>query len=416
MKRPRRSAWSLLTVGILGVTVVVAVGLTLVVAAGATTQRSSASSKKGLVAFVGTATSVPQLYVVKPDGSQLRQLTFDSGGIGPYYPFSPSPQWSSDGKRLLATAAPDVIASMRANGSDRVDLQGTSPAFSPNGKWLAYYVCASAFSPSIGDVCDLMVASSHGLKPNLVAAGVSFSGTPGWSSDSQKLAYVKNGSIWQSDRRGRHNNEVVSVGFAKTLVFFPDDHTIAYIAASGFMRSSLFSVPADGGTPTESVRGSESIDLIVSPTRTYIATTTSSVSIGTFLAAYDPSFALLFRLPHSTVSAWRQVWSPDGSKLGYSYCARISTATSPVGYPGSPCTLQFSDTSGTTVFYNGPAIEPSEPWVAGFDWSPDSGSLVLSVSVSGGPFRLMTVKADGSGLKPIFPSGSDNQTHPAWQP
>ena len=56
---------------------------TLAATAGATSLRSGDSPKKGLIAFVGLRSGVRQLYTVKADGSQLRQLTFDSGGFGP---------------------------------------------------------------------------------------------------------------------------------------------------------------------------------------------------------------------------------------------------------------------------------------------------------------------------------------------
>ena len=376
---------------------------------------ATAKPRAHLIAFVGTATGAPELYTVRPDGTGVRQLT-DDGVYG-------LPQWSPDGRRVLVhrecpNCAPTEFAIMRPDGSDRVDIAGTRPLFSPNGNWLSYLVC--------GGTCDLYVAHASGRHSIRVDTGVSDpDGRPAaWSSDSRQLVYVKRGvgrpldySLWIADRRGRERVHIPtdtpgsSTDAVSSPVFFPNDDTITFLRS--FFSPSIFSISIGDTVPT--LRGNLGQDfglLLESPIGNRLALVGATQGTGGAIrvlnGAADTDGFFVTEFSASGPSSDEPVWSPEGSSIAYRFCERTGPSL------GGPCALKIVGPSGGSTVYNGPAVEVGD-WVRGYDWSPDSSELVLSVSNAGGPFRLHTVNADGSGLAPLL-SGSDNQYMPAWQP
>jgi Tol biopolymer transport system component len=96
----------------------------------------------------------PDIFVMRADGSQRKRLTRNGDSFGPV--------WSPDGERIYFARRPDShpedvtlsdgrvetpmwISSMRADGSDQVDVTSPVPgrfefpgSFSPDGAWLAF--------------------------------------------------------------------------------------------------------------------------------------------------------------------------------------------------------------------------------------------------------------------------------------
>jgi len=132
---------------------------------------------------------VSHIYVVDADGSNLVQLT--SGDFG-----DRTPSWSPDGKRI-AFARQDLhnregfyefyddvfIAVMNADGSDvtpltRGDLSDRFPAWSPDGRWIAY---------DRGQ--DLWLMDTEGRNVRRIAEEYSPNGHS-WSPDGRAIAYT----------------------------------------------------------------------------------------------------------------------------------------------------------------------------------------------------------------------------------
>jgi TolB protein len=73
-----------------------------------------------------------RLFLVNPDGTNLRRLTTrtESGDEGEL-------AWSRDGSRLAYVVDGRVIVRHVATGTERMLTDGLEPVFSPDGKWLA---------------------------------------------------------------------------------------------------------------------------------------------------------------------------------------------------------------------------------------------------------------------------------------
>ena len=382
---------------------------------------ASANPRTGLIAFVGTATGTPELYTVRADGTAVQRLT-DDGVKGPT-------RWSPDGNRLLVYTgsagcpywycSPTGFSLMRPDGSDRLHIGGVGAAFSPNGNRLAYFVCAGT--------CDLYVSGANGRHRVRVDTDVWYDGvsSASWSSDSRHLVYVKQGvggfddlTVWVADRAGRERIRIPTdppgspSEPAFSPVFFPNDDTITF--AREFFSPDIYSTSIADTAPTlRGHVGDDSGSLLESPTGTRLAVVGDTGGTGGHIralnAAVDALGLFVTEFYASGPSSTGPRWSPDGSRIAYKFCRR----TGP--FLGGPCSIEVaSPGGGHSTVYDGPAVEVPD-WVRDYDWSPDSSKLVLSVSAEGGPFRLLTANADGSGLTPLL-SGSDNQYMPAWQP
>ena len=101
------------------------------------------------IAFTSTKTGNTQIYVMNPDGTEVRQLT-DSIGPGGSTGYPPpgnhSPAWSPDSRMIAYVSYPEDnpdIFSMRADGSKKKrltnpTLRDESPAWSPLGDYILF--------------------------------------------------------------------------------------------------------------------------------------------------------------------------------------------------------------------------------------------------------------------------------------
>jgi Tol biopolymer transport system component len=131
------------------------------------------------------------VYTVRPDGSD-RRLVLENAW---------SPSWSPDGKRLVVvrdscfapytcgadTEGMNILVSVRVDGSDAHQLtfdhgnesaNANTPAWSPDGKWIAYVGGEGAV--------ELVASDGHDGGVRTVADSGS---SPAWSPDASKLAF-----------------------------------------------------------------------------------------------------------------------------------------------------------------------------------------------------------------------------------
>ena len=128
------------------------------------------------------------VHVVNADGSADHAITHGSGGMDYYYPV-----WSVDGTIAMWGAGPGdrpdggpadaEIYTVPATGGDvtrltRNDVSNIEPAWSPDGKQIAYW--------NGGDLFVMRADGSH--QHQVVSEGGSWA--PSWSPDGKQIAYI----------------------------------------------------------------------------------------------------------------------------------------------------------------------------------------------------------------------------------
>jgi Tol biopolymer transport system component len=149
------------------------------------------SPDKNKIAFVREMTpGTFDLFVMNADGSDVRRVT-TSGGVS-------DPEWSPDGKRILyvyATASTEAahdlaIINPNAGESSRTYLKLASfnaqePAWSPDGSRIAFV----AVGENSGS--DIMTVKPDGTAPQVLVDGKAnfdYNNSPSWSPDGRWIA------------------------------------------------------------------------------------------------------------------------------------------------------------------------------------------------------------------------------------
>jgi Tol biopolymer transport system component len=128
--------------------------------------------RNGLIAFHSQTANGTQIFTVRPNGGDLRQITHVAGD-------AIRPDWSPDGRRIafeIDTADTAQVALMNADGSDLVTLPGIGlfngdPSFTPDGTRLVY----SFFNEEHGGVASMdldgsdqrLIIDNDGEDPNV---------------------------------------------------------------------------------------------------------------------------------------------------------------------------------------------------------------------------------------------------------
>src|SRR5689334_193771 len=95
------------------------------------------SITNGKIAFASDMDGDFEIYTINPDGTDLRQLTFNEFDDG-------APEWSPDGQQIAFHSVNEEnrvhIFVMNADGSEQVDLlqEGSYPIWSPDGTQIAF--------------------------------------------------------------------------------------------------------------------------------------------------------------------------------------------------------------------------------------------------------------------------------------
>jgi Tol biopolymer transport system component len=284
--------------------------LGLAVVAGPVASGSSGSSR-GLIAFSSgfilidpDVENPSQVFTVRPDGSQLRQLTHvpdgkhagapdisrDGSKIAYVSDVSGSfavwamnrdgthqhrlfgragydyfqPRWSPDGTRLLVTrchqigfATPCDIVLTDSDGSPQRVLVGGgrvsgNATFSPDGKWIAFDSDRGGFIDAV------WVMRVSGGRPTRVSAPNLEAFWPGWSPDGSRLTISDNccrpaSNVYSVRTNGsslRKLTHVTQGGGSGFSSYSPDGKHIVFISdklrGPDFDRSDLFVMNADG--------------------------------------------------------------------------------------------------------------------------------------------------------------------------
>lgn len=150
-----------------------------------------------LVAFASRRGGPSHIYVMRADGSHVRQVTrgkLDDDG----------PAWAPDGRRLAFSRDGGLFIVASAGGPVRSLTRGlggeaANPAWSPDGKFIAYDYRRPGFSSR-----EIWVIGVGGSRARLVTKLPAVSTLPSWSPDGRRIAF-------QSNLHGGHF-EIYSIG------------------------------------------------------------------------------------------------------------------------------------------------------------------------------------------------------------
>jgi eukaryotic-like serine/threonine-protein kinase len=317
------------------------------------------------IAFVrwepGAATGA--IHVVSPLGGPARRLAdFPAGTLS----------WSPDA-RWLATARlrPEAPAGAESHGIHLIPVQGgepravttpeppawhETPAFSPDGRALAYISCAPPYVPP--SACDVDVvrldAEDRPQGPSRRVTAQRF--------DPAGLAWTRNG------------------------------RSIVYAAVHSNV-SRLWRVRADGGAPPALVelagRGTLWPFTATSRDRLVFLRRSSDVDIYRLRAGRDTAPLLA-----STADDIQPQYSPDGQQVAFE--SRREGDTEEIWLVGA-------DGSNPARLTRGPGRYQGSP-----RWSPDARAIVFDSQADDGHWDVWTIRADGSGLRQVTHNPADD--------
>jgi Tol biopolymer transport system component len=167
------------------------------------------------------------IYVMDADGANPRRLTTDPAS-------DRAPAWSPDGRSIVFTSERDVrrqpdVYLMKPDGTGLTQLTSRvsnwSPSFSPDGKRLALQVDKDIY------VMDLATHDLH-----RVTFDPDNGMSPTWSPDGTRLAFVSNRrgrlELFQTDLDGAHQQLLASIasGAAIDPRWSPDGSRVAFVS------------------------------------------------------------------------------------------------------------------------------------------------------------------------------------------
>jgi Tol biopolymer transport system component len=264
------------------------------------------SPSAAVAAFPGEngriAYSNADILTVLPDGSGLRQLTDDSA-------IDSGPSWSPDGRRLVFTSSPELLAPSRvvtinADGGDRRTVVAGrrccgSASFSPTGRRILYttgysirtirsdgtdprrvlssrrlwggQLISPKYSPSGRRIVFRLAVPfrSKGERPGIwsmrrngtrlrLLTGGNRVRDPDYSPDGRMIVFGRpsRGPVWVMRADGSHERPIPDTDSALDPVYAPDGNRIAVEIVSdrdlGFVCSDIYTI-SPAGTDTQRV-------------------------------------------------------------------------------------------------------------------------------------------------------------------
>jgi len=290
-----------------------------------------------------------ELFKVQADGTGLVRLTHSRM-------YDEAPQWSPEGRRLLALANGRlVLRSVSGRLLRRLPAAGFEAHWSPDGRLIAYLVgrCPDPTGKSDDACADLWVVRPDGSgRRRLAAEAVDLTVVArpyGWAPDGRRLVYMRfaaRGGLAIVGARDGRTRILPRTAPAAGPSWSPDGRWIAFSRQRGpFLGSDLYLVTPDGTSLHPIARGGRDVS--------------------------------------------RGTWSPDGRHIAYFRdVARVEG--------GGRWAVVVADRDGSRPRRLAIATDNSV-----LLWSPDSSRVLWSTFFN----RLMLARADGRGRPTLLTTG-----------
>ena len=297
-----------------------------------------------LIAF----SQVGGIYVVRQDGSELRLLA--GGPSSDTYNVAQSPSISPDGSRIAYTAFKhdswrpfdreyrwDIVTSAldgsnkrRLTRGDNLITMNVSPAWSPDGKRIAFMSNRLHGERIVKEMTLYTMAADGSDVRSMAPAMVTRGTTPVWFPDGRKLAFLGSGRDSES---GKYTEEALYVvgadgsgleRLAEAVIspaWSPDGGRIAFVGEDvgddGLYMRVVFVMDLNGSSTTEVIRSNDFPlgEVSWSPDGTKILLGSGrSVSIVN-VDGSDHRYLMTIRTGGVRVRELHASWSGDGSRI-----------------------------------------------------------------------------------------------------
>jgi dipeptidyl aminopeptidase/acylaminoacyl peptidase len=193
----------------------------------------------GKLAFASNRDGAYALYAMQTDGAGLLRLSTGPGDVR-------QPAWAPGGQLTFVAegqAGQATIRRLAASGEVEDLAFGRDPAWSPDGRWLAY-------SASVEGISQVFVADAQGRESRPLTAETVYAGQPAWSPGGARVAYV-------AERAGNLDIWIVAADGGEPLrltddpatdwapAWSPDGARLAFVSDRGGSYQ-LYAMHADG--------------------------------------------------------------------------------------------------------------------------------------------------------------------------